>query len=80
MISVRKITTIFYIIDDFYKEFKPIVEKYSLKTNSKKKIRSRKSKFSESAVMSILICFHFSGVRNLKYFYLNKTILMTENH
>ncbi len=33
MISTNKITTIFCVIDDFYKEFKPIVEKYSLKVH-----------------------------------------------
>jgi len=71
MISTDKITEIFVILDDFMKEFEKIKEGHILPENTLIKKRNRSSKLSESEVMTILVLFHLSGVRNLKHFYLN---------
>ena len=70
MISEDKIIEIFCKIDDFMKEYDQIVEQYSLSTLNRVKKRKRKSKMSDSEVMTILVLFHLKSYRNLKHFYL----------
>lgn len=70
MISRDKITEIFFIIDEFYKIFEATVEKSSLVSDSETKTRRRKSKLSQSEVMTIMVLFHYKQYRNLKSFYL----------
>ena len=70
MISRDKITEIFFIIDEFHKIFEATVEKSSLVSDSETKTRRRKSKLSQSEVMTIMVLFHYKQYRNLKSFYL----------
>lgn len=70
MVSDDKIIEIFCEIDDFMKEYDKIIDKYSLPHSNKVKKRKRKSKMSDSEVMTILILFHLKSYRNLKHFYL----------
>lgn len=70
MISRDKITEIFFIIDEFYKVFETAIEKSSLVSDSAAKTRRRKSKLSQSEVMTIMVLFHYKQYRNLKNFYL----------
>jgi len=71
MISDDKIIEIFCKIDDFMKEYDEILDKYGLEGSKSKKTRKRKSKISDSEVMTILILFHLKSYRNLKHFYLH---------
>jgi hypothetical protein len=70
MISRDKITEIFFIIDEFSKVFDATTEKSSLISDSAIKTRNRKSKLSQSEVMTIMVLFHYKQYRNLKHFYL----------
>lgn len=56
MISDDKITTIYYIVDEFFKEFNHVLKEYSLQDQKIKK-RNRRSVMSESEVMTIMILF-----------------------
>ncbi|SIT28059.1 hypothetical protein SAMN05421785_12433, partial [Chryseobacterium gambrini] len=58
MISDDKITTIYYIVDEFFKEFNHVLKEYSLQDQKIKK-RNRRSVMSESEVMTIMILFHY---------------------
>ena len=69
MISEDKIIEIFCKIDDFMKEYDQVIEKFSLSTPNKAKKRNRKSKMSDSEIMTILVLFHLKSYRNLKHFY-----------
>ena len=64
-----KITEIFYLVDEFCKEFNKTRDAFSISPVKKK--RNRKFIMSESEVISILIIFHTGGYRNLKHFYTN---------
>ncbi|NLA25473.1 MAG: IS982 family transposase [Bacteroidales bacterium] len=61
---------IFYIIDEFCKNFDKTVNEHSLSSDTTKKTRNKKSKMSTSEVITILVLFHTGGYRNLKHFYL----------
>lgn len=63
-----KITEIYVAVDDFYLEFSQQIEFFRLQ-DSKIRIRKRKSKLSDSEMMTILICFHHSHYTNFKAFY-----------
>ena len=64
-----KITEIFYLVDEFCKEFNKTRDAFSISTVKKK--RNRKFIMTESEVITILILFHTGGYRNLKHFYTN---------
>ena len=70
MVSIDKITEIFCLIDDFNKEFDQIITENSISEDNNRKKRNRKSKLSQSEVITILITYHLSGHKNLKHFYL----------
>ena len=70
MINHCEITEIFYLCDEFSKEFEKSTENYRLKPDNGKKQRNKPNRLSDSEVMTILITFHLSGTRNLKHFYL----------
>jgi hypothetical protein len=70
MINTDKITEIFYIVDEFCKEFNKAKEGHILASSSSKKQRNRKFKMSDSEVITALIIFHLGQFRNLKHFYL----------
>ena len=68
-----KITEIFFMCDEFSKNFDEIVSKNSLTEGHSEKKRKyhRDGRMSDSEVMTILILFHNSGYRCLKHFYLD---------
>lgn len=66
-----KITDIFYLIDEFCKEFERIKEGHLLAEEVSKKRRNRKFKMSDSEVITILVMFHAKGYRCLKHFYIH---------
>ena len=71
MLSSHKVTEIFFIIDEFDKNFEKIVSDHSLVRNTDLKQRNRKSTLSDSEVMTILILFHSGHYRDLKHYYIN---------
>jgi late competence protein required for DNA uptake (superfamily II DNA/RNA helicase) len=69
MILDHKVTDIYLIIDEFFKEFDKTIKEHSLSGEQTNK-RNRKFTMSESEVMTILILFHSASFKNLKSFYL----------
>lgn len=63
------ILELFCIIDDFSIQFDRVVAENAIEQGGKKR-RNRKSRLSDSEVMTILILFHMSRYRDLKSFYL----------
>lgn len=70
MLTVNEVTEIFYLIDEFSKEFDITFKKHLLIEDSNKRHRNKPNRLSNSEVMTILVAFHLSGMRNLKHFYL----------
>lgn len=66
----NKITEIFYLIDEFCKEFEQVKEGRILPNETFKKRRNRKFKMSDSEVITIVTLFHLKGYRCLKHFYI----------
>lgn len=64
-----KLVEIFYVVDEFCKESQAFIDKKSLHSDNKAH-RNRKPRMSDSEVMTILIVFHLSRMRDLKSFYL----------
>ena len=62
---------IFYLADEFCKEYNKVMEGHTLEQNNGKKRRNRKFKLNDAEVMTIMIAFHLGGFRNLKFFYIN---------
>lgn len=70
MLSINEVTEIFYLSDEFSKEFEVVYKKHLLQEEVCKRHRNKPNRLSESEVMTILIAFHLSGMRNLKHYYL----------
>ena len=70
MLTANEVTEIFYLSDEFSKEFAITFKKHVLQGDDGKKHRNKPNRLSDSEVMTILIAFHLSGMRNLKHFYL----------
>jgi hypothetical protein len=70
MLSENKITEIYFIIDEFCKEFDKTISAHSLNKKEVPKKRNRKFILSDSEVMTVLVLFHAMGFKNLKHFYL----------
>ncbi|NDV97646.1 IS982 family transposase [Dysgonomonas sp. 521] len=70
MLSVCEVTDIFYLCDEFTKEFESFSTRHRLREDNGKKHRNKPNRISDSEVMTILIAFHLSGMRNLKAYYL----------
>jgi Transposase DDE domain. len=70
MLTVNEVTEIFYLSDEFSKEFDMTIKKHVLNDDNGKRRRNKPNRLSDSEVMTILIAFHLSGMRNLKHFYL----------
>lgn len=64
-LSDDKITDIFYLIDEFCKEFEISVKKHTLGHTPKKK-----PTMICSEVITLMVMFHSGGYRNMKHFYL----------
>ena len=71
MITEDKVTELFCMADDFCKFFDAMMEKYTLKSDKKRRYH-RDSNMSKAEIMLIMILFHDSGYRCLKHFYLEK--------
>ena len=71
MITEDKVTELFCMADDFCKFFDAMMEKYTLKSDTKRRYH-RDSTMSKAEIMLIMILFHDSGYRCLKHFYLEK--------
>ncbi|HWR95041.1 MAG TPA: IS982 family transposase [Flavobacterium sp.] len=59
-----KITEIFYLADEFCKDFEKTISKHTLGNEPR-----RKPKMSQSEVITIMILFHFGSFKNMKHFY-----------
>ena len=70
MLLRDKFTKIFFLIDEFCKNFNEVVFDHTIKQDNGKKTRNRKSILSDSEVMTMLILFHSGGYKNLKHFYI----------
>lgn len=70
MLDSDKFTEIYFIIDEFFKEFDKTISAHSLNEENAAKKRNRKFIMSDSEVMAILVLFHAMGFKNLKHFYL----------
>lgn len=66
-----KITEIFYLADEFCKEFNKARQGHILNEDTAKKSRKRKFTLSDSEVITILVLFHLGNFRNFKHFYIN---------
>lgn len=67
MFSELKITEIYYMADDFCKEFASQQEKYMLE-DKKVKHLNKPNRMSDAEIMVILIPFHSGGFRYFKYY------------
>ena len=65
------ILSLFCEIDDFCKVFEQVYQRRAL-TDGKK--RNRRTRLSQSEVMTILVLYHASGYKNLKAFYLQEIL------
>ena len=65
-----KIIEIFVSVDDFCLEFEHEIKKHLLEGNLQAR-RNRKSRLSNSEIITIQILFHFGAFRNFKHFYIN---------
>ncbi len=70
MLSTCEITEIFYLMDEFSKEFNQTMSAHQIREDNGKKHRNKPNRLSDSEVMTILVSFHLSGMRNLKHYYL----------
>ena len=61
----------FYIIDEFCKEIKKTMEGHLIREDVSKKKRNRSFVMSDSEVITIMVLFHQSHCRDLKYFYVH---------
>jgi hypothetical protein len=62
---------IFYLVDEFCKEFDKAKAGHVLQKDCGKKSRNRAFRMSDSEVITIMIYFHLKQFRNLKHFYIN---------
>jgi len=70
MVSTDKVTEIFCYIDDFCLELNQTIDKNAIVSDTKLKTRNRKSKMSQSEVITIMVLFHLKGYRCSEHFYL----------
>jgi hypothetical protein len=70
MLTANEVTEIFYLSDEFSKEFSIAFKNHVLSEDTAIRHRNKPNRLSDSEVMAILIAFHLSGMRHLKAFYL----------
>ncbi len=66
--NIDNLIQIFIEVDDFFIRFKPQMDKIRLDSGVKR-VRNRKSRLSDSEMMTIYIAFHLSHYTNFKAFY-----------
>jgi hypothetical protein len=64
-----KITEIFYLVDEFCKDFDKVKEGHILPKETAVKRRKRKFTMSDSEVITVVILFHLKKYRCMKHFY-----------
>ena len=70
MLTANEITEIFFLCDDFTKEFDKSYKNQVLQQDNDIQIGNKPSRLSHSEVMTIPISFHLGGYGNLKHDYL----------
>jgi hypothetical protein len=72
MLTQDKITKIFCIIDNFFKEYFKEIKKYKMLPSADgKKHQNRTCEMLDSEIMTILLLFHFGTFKNFKHYYLH---------
>ncbi len=72
LLTKDKITEIFYLADEFCKDFAEEIKKSKkLPAISGKKTRNRAHIMSDSEIITILMLYHFGTFKNFKHFYLH---------
>ena len=71
MITDDKVIEIFFIIDEFCKEFEQEMSKQPVLGSDGVRRRNRKANMSHSEIMTILLLYHFGTFRNFKHFYMH---------
>jgi len=71
MINSANLVEIYYLADEFCKEFYKATREHALKQNNAKKRRNRKFKLNDAEVITIMAAFHLGNFRNLKHFYIH---------
>ena len=69
VIPEDKIIEIYFMIDEFNKEFDKVIKEHTLE-DSKKRKRNRKFTLFGSEVMTILVLFQSGAFKNLKIFFI----------
>lgn len=64
------VTQIFCDADDFYQGFIANCDKTRLEVEGKTKTRIRAHSVCESEIITLVVCYHLSGYRTFKWFYL----------
>ena len=65
------IVEIYYLVDEFCQGINEVLKKHQLPADTSRKTRKRAFRMSDSEVITIMILFHLSHHRDLKFFYLN---------
>lgn len=71
MNNTVNLVEIFYLADEFCKNYYETMEGCRIDDKSGKKRRNKRSRLNDSEVITIMIAFHLGGYRNLKHFYIN---------
>jgi len=62
---------IYYMADEFCKKIETVIREHKLPADSDRKTRKRSFTMSESEIITIMIYFHQSHCRDIKFFYVN---------
>jgi hypothetical protein len=81
MLTLDKITEIFFLADEFCNHFNQHIDECVIKLSSDSNIKTRNKPcgLSQSEVITILICFHLSDYRTLKHFYCDHVCVHLHN-
>ena len=71
---------IFYLVDEFCKEFDKVMDGHILAKDTGKKSRKRAFRMSDSEVITIMIYFHLSRYRDFKHFYIRHIQVNCKNY
>ena len=62
---------IYYMVDEFCKKIETVIREHKLPADSDRKTRKRSFTMSDSEIITIMIYFHQSHCRDIKFFYVN---------
>ena len=69
MLTLDKVTEIFFLADEYCTHFNNQIDHCIIKIGTGNKTRNKPCRLSQSEVITILVCFHLSDYRTLKHFY-----------